>query len=993
MSILSVSISSTTVNYTTPFSILYEIGLSELTKEIEEAQFVTFIPHYMDYLLPSATGPILSIRETYSPSYTIITFKFTPLLDVGLSIKFQIQYYFKYDSEHSTSTHRYFSNKSKLYINDLTTPMTELIAPEVQLVTNSDFRVIKRQLIPQKLDVALKSYIIWEIKLTNKGDPGACITNFNLTDQFPKDITLYPTWSIIGKDTSNNIFADTRYDGRTADSVTSDRTGYTFTLPGDYCGTEYTIVVIAATPSSLPFNQYNASLTWYADSYSLQTVGYSLNISEAVHELSLDLDIPYFTKPYNFYYLKLNIHNTGNVAFSDTAYHLDIPKEIVPYQFNTGIFGIPEINYIPTFKYSIYFTLFNPQTEKSLKRTIADNYTSINRVITASLLAIPDGYRLTKIEAVIPYIPSGFITITPPGAYALVNEDIKDSIQTHLEVSYIEDSKEQDVIVNKSTTVSDNVCLMTTKQQILPHTLSDTIGNNQLIRYVAFVDCPYSYLYEPIIIDFLPPEVTYVGNERFIYYDFFNNKLYDSLENPDTFPLPLISPTQSIDSKGRRVLRFSYTDKDRYTFRQHDTLTIEFDVIVSHIRNSSSLIKNTLYLGNNSSLGIVGPGNKVYQPTESEKDQYGISNEYLAMSNTVSALIIRNAYFKCETFIQVDEENGFIDGIFPPSVAGGHFVTYRFILTNIGETPLYDIEIIQINPHENDTAIMNPNISRGSLFTLDYISSSIAVTSLDNQPSFKTYYCDTTNPIRFDKNLNTIGTQSFKETIDGPVKALKLVQENSFLPIGQKIALDITYQVPEKITSDKIAFNSIAIKASYQKNNETVFMSPIEPLKKGIKGLSGNTIEGIVFLDSDGSGIWNTAKKGINRIVISLYNASATEIARTSSVKQYGLYGYYRFSNLPPGKYWVLVSIDKRSYKFTSQLTSHRYGSQVNAMGFTSEIVFSSSNASAVVFIGLIYHGLETIHKLSTEAKKVLRSSIFAELGTTLTLESITPLL
>lgn len=977
MSVLLNTVNTTVVDYDTPFIFTYSIGLSDMNTDIDSATITTFIPTEINYLLPIASYPIHQITEEAVTGGTVLTFVFDPVNYEGVANIIRLQCQFNYPSTITS-----YTNLTKLYINNGTEPTLESSSATVTLTLVPDFRVTKSKLIPI-INPSSGNYAIWEILLENHGSRGAPITNFTLLDALPQGFTLAPLWPLVGYDHSTEVYADHSFDGHQASSVATDLTNFSFGMPGSYTGTKYTITVIGMINTSALPGQYGGTINWSASTINNTQVDYSIEISDPTYTFTLTPDVPSFAKTTNLYRAGIILENSGNSSFTNCLFAVDIPANLELTKFNTGTYGIPNVNFVPNIPYSVGFLYQNANLDTQMEY-ISGCSTNVNRTISISDLTIPDGYILTTIEVPITSFVPGMRSIIVPNIIGTISDtSASTSIQFHAEVDAMEGTTPYTTYSNDATLISDNVTLSLTKSQNLVDSITNSVLLGETIRYTGIINCIKSYIYEPILIEYLPPEVTYVGNESYEYYDAFNDITYTSTNSSIPFPLPVLHPSVRTLADGNKVVLFSYTGENHYDLRQHDTLKIEFDVVITKVDDQHLTIDNTMYLGNNGPNGVIGPNIQNYVDNALDLDLDTYFPENLAQSNTVSAVLLPLSSIKVDSYIQGTESTSFIDSPMPLSTQSGDSITLRMEVCNIGSHELYNVNLLDILPYVDDVSILNPDMIRGSQFSASYISHTITVLPVTNEatPNFTTYYSSGTNPIRVNESLEPIGTDTWSTTIPATIRSLRFTQDSSPLLPGQIIRIDLVVQGPTDIDPNLIAFNSFAVYSQYKEGN-TLYTSniPLEPFAKSWKGLTPGVISGIVFNDLSMTGIYSATQPGLNQCYVSLADANGTFLNDTWTYRNGTIDGYYEFNNLTAGTYYLIFTIKKKSQVFTKQVLDNPLGNQADSHGIIPPLTLDTTSPSQTVYAGMYDAAVNQILTINKQARGMVRNTIYSNL-------------
>jgi hypothetical protein len=103
--------------------------------------------------------------------------------------------------------------------------------------------------------------------------------------------------------------------------------------------------------------------------------------------------------------------------------------------------------------------------------------------------------------------------------------------------------------------------------------------------------------------------------------------------------------------------------------------------------------------------------------------------------------------------------------------------------------------------------------------------------------------------------------------------------------------------------------------------------------------LTGGAIGSYVWLDGDQDGIQDPNEGGVPDIPVQLYTAGGSLVATTNTDDD----GYYQFSSVAPGNYYVVVIVDPAAFTFTAEHvgSNRNIDSDVNQSGQTDTITLA----------------------------------------------------
>lgn len=980
MSIFMNMVDKTAVNYENTFVYSYKVGLGEISQEIKNAKIITIIPSNIEFYVPTPEDSSVIVTEIPLQDATRVIFDFGEVGYKGYMIDVEVRCKFRYPGIEGDT----YINSAELIINNDEENAYVDNADEVTLQVVPQFTVFK-QLVTPVGGPSAGGFCICKIILSNSGDKGAGITNFTLTDVIPANFTLNPLWEIYGNDTSAGDFKDNNpeYVNRKAKSIAEDLKSFTFDLPGTYTGTEYTIEVICNVDENAKAGQYGGNVTWsYLDAQS-SINEYSISVSLPQTSLSLLNAPPQFVKRGNLFYSQLSILNTGNTVLNGITLTIDVPPEITPIRFHTGTLGIPEINWLYDYDYVMTINLRNDKGETT-QVIVPDLNTNTDTVINTADLKIPDGYYATNVVADLNGIVPGLQTIANPETLGVVN-NVGENVNGIQSSAYITwDNGEQRVTANSGTNINENVGLVLIVDEISDDLLDETVSSKDTVRYSSLILCPMSYVYMPILVEVLPPELEFAGNVVYEYYDYLTKTTYRS-DDPDViFPLKQPVPEETVVD-GINVVRFKFTGEYEDELKQNDTLTISFDTKIKNGIYAVKTIKNFMYLGNYGASGIIGEGMINFADTDADWDGDGFVVDTLAQSNTVSVDVEYCPFLLMNTSIRYNE-NVYDHEDMPVKIRKGSVVDYICRIDNMGTKDVYNLEIVDILPYVDDLSIINVEVSRGSQLEVGYDASYINVYGAKRKLDIIDGFSDSNDPIRFNRFDETIGTGEWTRVSDENTRSVKItLNENEVLQPAEAVELLIEVSIPDDITEDVIACNSFAARASYLKTvDETEALTPlppVEPYKQcGITAI-GKEISGTVFIDTDKTGIYNPKYKGLNGVLVSLYNSNAEKMQEVLTKNIDDVDGSYRFENLEVGEYSIIFTPDDRKYKFTKQVLDNPLGSKPDSKGLTPPIKVTDLIFNVDAYAGLLDVAIENIIEVNTQAQKTVRGTMYSNIA------------
>lgn len=395
-------------------------------------------------------------------------------------------------------------------------------------------------------------------------------------------------------------------------------------------------------------------------------------------------------------------------------------------------------------------------------------------------------------------------------------------------------------------------------------------------------------LLNPVVVDVLPPEFQYAGN---VTYSSLNGA-----PNPGTLNPVVTVNGQTITWTFASPFTHAACDASPYGF------VIEFDAVID-----PNVVPGTIC--NNFTFG----GSNVPAPVT---------------SNTVCITINGNATLESEKLIR-----GAMDVAFTTlgSTVGGGALDYQLTVTNTGNVAIKDIVMVDILPYLNDVGVVDWNTGRGSQWTPS-LTGPVAA-----PPGVSVSYSTQSDPCRDDLALfgQPVGCQPaswqlYAGVAANPtsVRSLKFDFGATVLQPGQSLTFSWPMVAPVGAPVNQLACNSFAYVARRADNNAAI--GPAEPqqvcakINPPLPGIVGD----YVWQDNVADGVQDPQlEPGINGIGVEIWNAGADGVAGTpddspaqdnqgnvvpatlTANDTYGNPGYYLFSNLPPGNYYVRFMI------------------------------------------------------------------------------------
>ncbi|MGL4913183.1 MAG: SdrD B-like domain-containing protein, partial [Romboutsia sp.] len=812
--------------------------------------------------------------------------------------------------------------------------------------------------------------IVLENHLKSKGgngDLGALISNVVISDLLPEGITIDPSFEVIGNDISGNIYTDTSSDNRVG---VVDGNQITFTL-NSYYGSKYRIIFVCNV------NENVAIGTSITNTASLQIDGNdrgsasdTLLVSNSNYQGSISEYGPNYANVGSYISFEISASNSGNQDLINFTIEDDIPDEVSIYRINTGSFKIDVIDIVVPESYTIEYEV----NHSGVYNLLGSYNTQSSSYVTLPTLSSNE--KITKIIWYIPNFPVGIVPSKNIILDGVVTSNNTSNLITNTGlITWKVDNVEQFSQTIKSVNISD------TSELNIRKSISNNAVNvipGQIITYSISFDGYYSQINNPVITDLLSNKVEYVGNEVYSFYDYFNNKTITSASS--NF-LNVVSINKEVinnfNNTNQVLVRYNMNG---FLVRQRGKFTIKFDVRVKIGMVGS--ISNNAMLGTFRTHSVIASGQLQYLDVD-DRDNDDNDSEYLALSYNVNSNILYYAGLTSKKKIKGALDTSFLENPSIGSTYEGGSVDYKILITNSGNLNFNYIELIDILPHINDTGVILTDVLRNSQYNIYNINKIVANIMENNividDVSLTIEYSQSYNPLRFSLNNfgnNTIGvTNDWSTTLPNPITstyAVKIILSNKHLLPNQSLVINMNCVAPVGITTNYIAYNSVAIKATYiNENNVVKSLIPVEPQKVGLKIIKVDkaSIGGITWLDKNENGDIDNSEVGVNGIIARLFSSNNTLVSQTITTNNNtNSPGHYVFNNLDKGQYYIQF-VRPQSLYFTKYNEATQNKASTNT-GFTELINIISQNenilnidAGFIDHIDLILMLLELLHQ------------------------------
>jgi len=282
-------------------------------------------------------------------------------------------------------------------------------------------------------------------------------------------------------------------------------------------------------------------------------------------------------------------------------------------------------------------------------------------------------------------------------------------------------------------------------------------------------------------------------------------------------------------------------------------------------------------------------------------------------------------------------------------------VNYKITIKNLGNVAAKDLVLVDVFPFISDIRSSQWFANLASVVNISDVNSTV-------------YYTTTSNPcLSNDMSpvVNPPGCNSPVWTITPPiditsVKAIKIVRSAN-LPALDSIVLTWLMRAPVGTPVNLLMNNSITYQVSRADNNSVLL--PATPNQVGmyttcipVLGSIGN----YVWIDANKNGLQDEAANlGLNGLKVYLWGAGANNVigggddvlldSTFSANDFFGNPGYYKFIEVPSGKYYVQFQTNYNQYKATPtviQTDSTDGNNDSNPLTGFSEIVTIDATAS-----------------------------------------------
>ncbi|MGL5259714.1 MAG: hypothetical protein ACRC7V_06340 [Lachnospiraceae bacterium] len=1002
MSFIHSTVDKTTVNYETWFHYTFQISFSGLISPINPAFVLVDIPNTLEFDEPICNFA-KNITSTTIDTMTQLKIDFSPVMDTGVSITFNLRCRFK----QTTPSLEEVSLHSYLYTGSAFEYSMESICETVTLFISPLYSVLFNPIIPANNTAASNGSVIYEVILQNFGDawPTSSSFSFNVNLDTSTYFTLDETFLIAGLDASpNTLYKDTSCDGIFLTPYESGN-GFTFTLPS-YRGQIYHFYFRVFIVSELSIGTTIVQpLTWSINSIFQTSVSSFVRIVTPTYLGTVTAFGPMQVNTNNYMFYNSTIKNIGNQDLTNVVIEYEVPlNQITPYQLTTGRYTLGSLDIVLNQEYTI--TYVTTQGEEYPFGDSTNPQGIYNTNASSTLLLgnlIPVTRSVHYIRFYIGNLPIGMMSSSPPTLKALSKATIEigSTILFHSTLKWLNGSGIlQTYPDNHSTSVSLLSSLAFSSHTITP---SFNIIPGDILTVRSVINCLHSQLNEPIYVNILPKELQFLKTTPLlidsIYFEFYNGQTgttINSVSNKSIFPFPI--PELIPQQDGSTIFRLK-PPNSVFFYPQMSEYKIQYNLQVAI--GALGTITNSAILGNTGNHGIIYDNQDIIAETqEIDIDGDGVIAEALVVSPEVTLSFIEYPGIYARKECKGSADTTFIPYPDVATSEAGSTIHYRITIQNIGNINIDTLELIDIMPYVNDTSILEPEIYRNSQFKLYQVTSlliklfDIHGVEIPTLPTTTISFSKSEDPVRFGPDGSLIGSDNdWSSILPTPITDLssyKVTFRNLSILPGYYFEITAACIIPSDIPIDYIAWNSIALQATYRlADNIPKTLLPTEARKAGIKIIDlANTglISGHIFLDQNKDGIYVFDDPGINDVGIILYQVegtSATAIASTLTVKDSsGEDGHFSFHVPYNQSYMMRIVPNTYKYTLSPQVLHNPFGSFCNPKtGFTPIFEMTPDTPIFSIKSGVLYFDRTNyILKVNNEAHKTMRSVLYNEM-------------
>lgn len=944
-------------NYQSTFLYTIYASFNGIVGEIEDASIRIFVPDWFEVTIGEQSGEILAVTEEVGVEGKTILFQLGAITDLGVSITIGFGLQFTRGIPTGTS----YTAVPQLWVNG--SLYQEESGDTIRLEVNPNFIVAQERILPV-IAPASGSQMYYRVTIENIGDIGGVLNEFEVFCSGSNGFILDETFPVLGEDVSDIGNEDTAQDGTEGD-IENNRLSF---FLEQYQGQRYQFIYRAILSDDLQLGEsVTAVLSYTIDEIPKNDTVSTFTVSEGVFDGTISLYGPRFTLPSSPINYSVSIENKGNQPLTAVNLLHNLPEEITFNSLVTGRLHIGAIDQEIVVDYELFYITSNGRTGSlGMFNTNISQRVSLEDVLES-------GESLVSLSLDLSALGVGVSTKSGFLLDGVVNQDV--SLNTTIVKADALTWAGGTDDASKSTLVS-NTCALLPIGGVSPNGQYAKIGDT--IRYTIGANCNQSRLLQPVVATLLPKELTYLGNITAQYTSYFQE------EEPIT---PQVTLIENATAEGETLVQFSFIGGYSHEFFQKSTLRISFDTQV-----------NIGALGDfSSSVLLYTVGSTPHYPSSVIQYQGGSWGG----TGTGYTYAKRYEYWKTVLFfasITSDKKiKGQLDSQYSeePQVGQstqGGWVDYLITITNNGNGTLDSIEVIDILPHMGDTGVILTESNRNSQFPI-YLSGEVVALQL---PSYQKipcdiYYSTSTNPLRFGGQFNMIGEETRWSTtlpLDlTAIRSIKVKTKHTQLLPNQSILIGFRGTIPVGTEAELIAWNSFGADVVYTTpQGVQTHLLAVEGEKVGVQVVAPiagtGAIGGFAFLDQNEDGYFEEGNPLVNDIGVILYDENSAPIATTfTGPDAQGTAGYFLFTNLPKGRYFIRFLVDEGHYHFTKQRNTV-WGSYANIeTGYTKYIEITDTNNQHTISVGLVAHNpIDALLKVNHSARSTVRTVLYNQM-------------
>ncbi|MEG0319809.1 MAG: hypothetical protein RR627_07940, partial [Niameybacter sp.] len=459
----------------------------------------------------------------------------------------------------------------------------------------------------------------------------------------------------------------------------------TFTIPR-YRGTNYQVMYrVLLSPTLLVGTELVTIINWTAHEIEQLSDTHKITLAAPIYTVTISKYGPDYSMPNQPISYELYLVNDGNQPLINVNIIDELPTEVEYNQFQTGTFYYGIIDCHINGQYTIAYT-----TLKGLSGILGPYSTEINNTVRTNTF-ITSGDTIETLSWQLAALGIGVRQQIPPQINGVVKSDVAvgTSIFNHFYLSWVTAGGTQSRVSNQTTIVNDFCVLQPEFSQVSPNT---SLIPGRIVRYRMQVNCRRSRLNNPIIALLLPATLEYVGNTTVSYADYFPNE-----NTPRTPPVTVIP---NFKNTGLTLVKFTYSGRYSFDFSQKFMITIELDVKVKI--GAIGLLTVNFLLNNVSNTGIIPSGVDIYRD-RNDIAQTGNNNQLYAQSASVSNEILFFAGTASDKKVKGALDTVYVEEPLVGHTAEGGLIEYLLTISNIGNTDLLSVEVVDILPHIGDS--------------------------------------------------------------------------------------------------------------------------------------------------------------------------------------------------------------------------------------------------------------------------------------------------